>query len=335
MSENNASNARKKILDILKTRGPSLPVHLAREAGISSIFVGAFLSELAREDKLRISSMKVGGSPLYFLKGQEKQLENFYKYLPGKEKEAFNLLKDNQILKDKEQEPAIRVALRNLKDFAVPFRNNDEIFWKFHSISNEQVREIFEGKPKKMPAKQQEQKLEKQEQEQKVEKEKTEEKQEKIEKDSEQESKKREDDEELFEKEKEQKKKQDEKQLLKIKEKQRQERNKKTKEKPKFVDEIIGFFDERSIQVLEEIEIKKKEYTCKIRVNSTLGKIDFFCVAKDKKRITESDLRLIFQKAQNKKLPALVIYPKNISKKAETYAEDCGSLLILKELERY
>jgi hypothetical protein len=326
MVENNASGARKKIIDLLKVRGPSLPVQLAREAGISSIFVGAFLSELAREDKLKISSMKVGGSPLYFLKGQEEKLENFYKYLPGKEKEAFNLLKDNKILRDREQEPAIRVALRNLKDFAIPFRDNEEIFWKFHSISNEQVREIFEGKPKKMPAKQQEKKLGKQEQEQEVEKEKTEEKQEKKQKQEEKEDKQQD--------EEEKEEKQNQRQLLKI-EKQKQEKKKKTKEKPKFVDEIVSFFDERNIQVLEEIEIKKKEYTCKIRANSTLGKIDFFCVAKDKKRITESDLRLIFQKAQNMKLPALVIYPKNMSKKAESYAEDCGSLLILKKLDRY
>jgi hypothetical protein len=313
MTINNAPVVRKKILEVLRARGPSLPVQLAREAGISSLFAGAFLSELAREGLLKISNMKVGGSPLYYLKGQEGQLENFYKYLPGKEKEAFTLLKNNKILMDKNQEPAIRVALRNLKDFAVPFRNNEDIFWKFHSMSNESVKEIFDEKSREEKGKEEKEKPKKQEKKQ-----------------QEKPAKKRE--------EKERPKKQEnlEKQLLKIKEKSKEEgKEKDKKEKSKFVGEVIDFFDDRNIQVLEEIEVKKKEYVCKVRVNSTLGKIDFFCVAKDKKRITESDLRLIFQKSQNEKLPSLIIYPKNISKKAELYAEDCGSLLILKKLERF
>lgn len=91
--------------------------------------------------------MKVGGSPLYFLVGQEQALEKFYTYLPGKEKEAFLLLKKKKILKDSEQQPAIRVALRALKDFAFPFRNDNEIFWRFHSVTEQEVRDIFE-KPK-------------------------------------------------------------------------------------------------------------------------------------------------------------------------------------------
>ena len=87
MQGTNASGAldtNKKIIDILKSKGPGLPVQIASQVGISSLFAGAFLSELAGGKEVKISKMKVGGSPLYFLNGQEKELEKFYTYLPHK-----------------------------------------------------------------------------------------------------------------------------------------------------------------------------------------------------------------------------------------------------------
>ncbi|OGJ16911.1 hypothetical protein A3K73_00545 [Candidatus Pacearchaeota archaeon RBG_13_36_9] len=139
---------KNKILSILRFKGPSLPIHVASQIKISSIFAGAFLSELANEDAIKISNIKVGGSPLYYIKGQESMLDPFYKYLPEKEREAFLSLKQNKILEDKKQEPAIRVALRSLKDFAFPFKKDEEIFWRFHSTTEQEVREILEPKIK-------------------------------------------------------------------------------------------------------------------------------------------------------------------------------------------
>lgn len=78
--------------------------------------------------------MKVGGSPLYFIPGQEPGLENFSQHLKSREKDAFNLLKEKKFLKDKEQEPAIRVAMRSIRDFAIPFRINEEIIWRYFKI---------------------------------------------------------------------------------------------------------------------------------------------------------------------------------------------------------
>ena len=145
-----ARNIKKKILEILKLKGPGLPVQIASQTGINSLFAGAFLSELAKDKLIKISYMKVGGSPLYFIQGQEQALEKFYIYLAGKEKEAFLLLKKEKILKDTEQAPAIRVALRNLHDFAFAFRKDDEIMWRFHSFSEQEIRNLFE-KPKPTP----------------------------------------------------------------------------------------------------------------------------------------------------------------------------------------
>ena len=82
------SDIKKKIIFIFKQRGPSLPVHIARGTGLSMLFASAFLSELLSERKIKMSHMKVGNSPIYFLPGQETYLENFAHHLNNKEKEA-------------------------------------------------------------------------------------------------------------------------------------------------------------------------------------------------------------------------------------------------------
>ncbi len=128
-----------KIISILRLNGPSLPVHVAKGTGQSILFASAFLSELFYERKIRISHMKVGSSPLYLLPGHEPQLERFSQYIKGKEREAYLLLKEKRFLKDSEQQPAIRVALREIKDFAIPVRKDDEIYWRYFLVPEEEL----------------------------------------------------------------------------------------------------------------------------------------------------------------------------------------------------
>jgi hypothetical protein len=129
-----AAQIREQIISLIKNNGPALPVQVAKETGLSILFASAFLSELFGEKVLKISNIRVGSSPLYFLPGQEPQLEKFSQYLKSKEKEAFLILKEEEILRDSELQPAIRVALREIKDFAVPFEKNNEIFWRYFLI---------------------------------------------------------------------------------------------------------------------------------------------------------------------------------------------------------
>jgi len=141
MTIGDTSQIKEKILFILRGRGPSLPVHIAGEMGLSILFASAFLSELVSEKKIKISYMKVGNSPIYFIMGQELHLEKFSQYLHSKEKEAFLLIKEKKFLNDKKQEPAIRVALREIKDFAIPFEKNGEIFWRYFSADEKEFKE--------------------------------------------------------------------------------------------------------------------------------------------------------------------------------------------------
>ena len=70
-------NANKeKIINIITEGGPSYPGKISKETDISPLFASAFLAELVSERRLKLSDMKIGSSPLYFLAGQETNLEN-------------------------------------------------------------------------------------------------------------------------------------------------------------------------------------------------------------------------------------------------------------------
>ena len=140
------SEIKEKIISVLRKNGPSLPVHIAREIESSILFTSAFLSELAAEKRIKISNMKVGNSPLYFIQGQEPMLEKFSLYLKSREKDAFAFLKERKFLKDNEQEPAIRVALREIKDFAIPFKKEGEIIWRYFTVLEKEFK--IKEKPK-------------------------------------------------------------------------------------------------------------------------------------------------------------------------------------------
>ncbi|MDO8623068.1 MAG: hypothetical protein Q7R52_02385, partial [archaeon] len=247
----NAALIKERIINILNRRGPSLPVHVAKEVNLSMLFASAFLSELFAERKIKISNMKVGGSPLYFLPQHESMLENFFQFLKNKEKEAFLLLKENKILKDSELDPAIRVALREIKDFAIPSRKNEELWWIYFIAKEEEITE----KPQEPEIN-----------------EKVEEVKEIEEIDQKQEIK-------IPEKKQEEKK---EKPLIAIKEKPK----KKPKEKSDFAVEVTKFLDKKDIEVVEELEAKKREFFAMGRINTDIGKMEVLIIGKDKKKIT-------------------------------------------------
>jgi len=127
----NVEQIKDDILAVLRAKGPSLPVHIAAEIKSNTLFTSAFLSELVSEKKIKMSNMRVGSSPIYFLSGQEAKLEKFAEHLKSKEKEAFLLLKEKNFLIDSLQQPAIRVALREIKDFALPFKSQEGLVWRY------------------------------------------------------------------------------------------------------------------------------------------------------------------------------------------------------------
>ncbi len=152
MSGPNALEIKEKILQTIRRRGPSLPVHVAKETGLSILFASAFLSELVADKKIKYSDMKVGSSPLYFINEQAYMLERFSQYLNSREKDAFLLLKDKKFLMDKEQSPVIRVALRAIKDFAIPFTRDNQGIWRYYIVPESDFKEeLLEKRQEKKP----------------------------------------------------------------------------------------------------------------------------------------------------------------------------------------
>ena len=285
-----ALELREKIVDIVKSKGPVLPVQISKEIGTNILMASAHLAELTASKRLKISNVKVGGSPLYYLAGQEAMLQKFAGNFNDKEKKAFDLLSQSRILMDSEQEPVIRVALREIKDFAMPlnvtYNNRTEIFWKWYLETDEEAEKLI--KTKLGIEKPEEKKIEpiKQLKEKPISKEVKEVQQQKPKEPT---------------------------------EKAPEKRGRKPKEKEDlFLKDLMKFFEKNKINVVSSEIIKRNsEIDFVVEIPSVVGNLQYYCKAKSKKRINDSDLSTAYVKGQLKKLPVLVLSPGALSSKAQ------------------
>ncbi len=294
---------RDKILEFVKIKGPVLPGQISKLIGMDTIMASAHLAELTATGKLKISTLKFGGSPLYFLKGQEAMLQKFIEGFNDKEKKAYDLLNEKKVLRDSEQEPVIRVALREIKDFALPlnvkYEDTSEIFWKWHTASDEDAEKLIKLKiepaaksiekrileEKEIKPVELKPEIQKPETSQKLLKEKSPEKIEKVQKE--------------------------------LKETAPKKPKLKDKEDD-FQKDILGFFDKNKITVISSEVIKKdSEIDFILEIPSVMGSLQYYCKAKNKKRISDSDLSNAYVKGQFKKLPVIVLSPGELSAKAQ------------------
>lgn len=297
------ANTKERIISYIQLKGPSLPVHIARQIDSSPLFTSAFLSELYREQKLLMSHLKVGSSSLYLISGQEQQLENFVQYLNQKEREAYNLLKENKVLMDEQLQPAIRVAIREIKDFALPFRatieTEQKIFWRYAFTPETEVEEILKKRFSKHSS----------EQKQIASQEKSKE--------------------EITPSENSSKEQ--------IKEAVQSEERDQTihkrsikKKKPadsKFLSNLKEYLTAKDIEILSIIEEKAKELSAKIRINDSFGKQEYYLIAKERKKVKEEDLALVLHKAQQEKMLALFMAPGELDKKAHEFIKEYRNLV--------
>ena len=133
-----------KILYFLKVVGPTIPSKVAKNIGTEILLASAHLSDLSAQGKVKISSLKIGGTPLYYLAGQEEQLYHFAAgNLNPKDFQVLEILKQQKILREGSLDLLSRVALRSLKDFAIPLHvtvsGNRELFWKWHLLSDDEA----------------------------------------------------------------------------------------------------------------------------------------------------------------------------------------------------
>jgi len=310
MMGSNIIQQKEKILSFLRLKGPSLPVQAAKAINTSLLFAGAFLSELYNEKKVRMSNMRVGGSPLYYLEGQVGMLESFIEHLNIREREAFLALKKEGVLEDEKQVPVVRVALRAIKDFAVPFRVRIEedmkIFWRYFLLDEKEA--ISKVEKLLVPRVD-------------IKKEEVEKKIEKIE-----DNKKKVIELEVM------KKKIDEKKEDVRKEIKKEKKKIKSKESV-FAKRVRDYLLAKDIEILESILESKKEFYAKIRIDMIFGKQEFFMVAKDKMVINEADIALGLQQAQTNRMPLLFVCNGKLNKKAEEHLKDWKSLIKIERIK--
>ena len=317
LGSSNLESSKEKIMQFIQTRGPSIPISLSNHLGIDTLLTSAFLSGLLSDKELKISVLRVGNSPVYYIHGQELQLTKFSGYLGGKEKEAYFLLKEKKVLNDSEMLPAIRVALRAIKDFAFPFQHDGKLFWRFIEISEEDARKntILVEKFAEAP---------------KIPKESTEtigevEKPAGIIVEKPMEN--------IFEKSAE---KIVEKPAEKI-EIIKQEIVKKIssiggkKQKPRvnsgFFEGVMNFLESNNLKIAKEIIMRKKEFLGIVSTVKEGNVSSYLCVARDKKSISEKDIIKVLQEGQKEKLPVLLVSNGEANKKAAEWLDYLGEVV--------
>ena len=288
-------NTKQKIIELIKTKGPVIPAQVAKEINSDILMSSAHLSELSSESKVKISNIKIGGTPLYYLPGQEASLQNFSSNLHEKARKAFELLKEKKILRDTKSDPVMRVALREIKDFAIPlqvtYQDNKEIFWKWHMLGKEEAESLIKSALTKKDVLKKEKEI------------------------------KPETEKEPFKKIIEEKKPEIKKETIK-KEPLKQKEINRTDDTSHFLEEIHSYLNDNKVTIKnKEIIRKNSEIDFILEVPSTIGALEYYCKAKNKKRVNDSDLSSAYAQGQLKKLPVLFLTKGELTKKAKEISE--------------
>jgi hypothetical protein len=310
---------KQKTLEFVKENGPVLPVQVSKAINENIIFAGAFLSELLASQMIKITSAKVGASPLYYVEGQEERLEVLRNHLSERPGLAFDFLKDKMILRDKHCEPWQRVALREIKDFAIPLnvniKGNVELFWKWYLVSDEAAKEIIlpmieaelngpvrevEEVPivEEVVAEVVEEVIAEEvpvieEVIPEVVEEPVEEVQESLDVSF-----------------------------------------KLLENGGEFYDNVIKYFTEKNVSIVKQnIVTKNRELNFIIHIPTSLGNLKYYVIARNKKKLNDADLSLAYHQGSDYKLPVIVIGTGEITKKAQKYIEENIKGLLFKKLK--
>ncbi|PIN86457.1 hypothetical protein COV19_04870 [Candidatus Woesearchaeota archaeon CG10_big_fil_rev_8_21_14_0_10_44_13] len=322
-------NAHDKVVQIVRMKGPIMPSQINKELDTNIIFASAILSELVDKKTLRISHIKVGGTPLYYYPGQEYKLQNYADKLHPKEREAYELLRTKTVLEDSKQLPVVRAALREMKDFAKPLQvtldGSNHIFWKWYLLSNEdaekKIKEIMnvpehakksepeaQRKIEPGPEPRQEQRpLQKHD----------------VRAQPRQETKPEPRREPLRKEPEPRKELHREMQNREVQKDLRRDIAEPADDpKDKFFRKARKYFDESRITMMDyKILRKESEIDFTVRIPSTVGVLTYFCKAKNKKKINDGDLSSLFVQSQSKKMPVLFLTTGELTKKAKELLE--------------
>jgi len=294
---------KEKILEFIRINGPIIPIQIKKALGGELLFIGAVLSELSSQGKVKTTHLKLGGTPFYYLPGQEAMLVKLVKYLNEKDQRTANRLMQEKVLSEKEVSPLERVSLQSIKDFAIPIKANEEIFWKWFLVRNEEAELIIR---KKLGLKG-------------VEKDKEKEGENEKEVEEPKEELKGADKKEMIKEKEEIREKHEEKGLKYEKEEKLKGNKKKRLTKEEVLNLTKEYLKEKNAEIKEVLSITNSVIDLIVSINTTLGKTLYYCRARFKKNISEGDLASALIVSSSKKLPLLFIAFGKLSKKAKEF----------------
>ena len=323
------ADQREAVLNFVKLNGPILPVQLAKHLNTNILFASAMLSELVETKKMKMTSASIGGSPLYYLQGQEAKTDlRLSTSLGGREKQSYELIRDNKVLREKDLEPWQRIAIKNLKDFASPIsvviQGNNDVFWKYNLVNEEEAKIIIAEAINNIYPEQIKQENEITNQSPQTVQEIIAKEEPKI---IEQAVLSIKEENSILQKTealiKEVVKGLKEELFKDIKHKEpKQEKLRETNEEikkldGKFYEKVANMLKENGAEIIKEEMIKKdKEIDFLVNINTKLGKLRYYVKAKNKPAINEADISLAYSEGQLRKLPTLLIVNGKINKKA-------------------
>lgn len=140
-----------KVLQLVRMRGPILPIDIAKAVGLETFLASAILSTLINKGYVKMSYRKVGSSPLYYVNGQEQKLKSMlYSELNDLEKKALERLKQLRVAFKEDLYPQERVLLSELRDFVsyLQIKKDDkELFcWKHYSVTDDEFNRFLQKK---------------------------------------------------------------------------------------------------------------------------------------------------------------------------------------------
>jgi hypothetical protein len=335
--------SEEQVLGAVRGNGPMVPMDIRHILSVGdTITIGATLSTLIARGLVKVTHIKRGGSPFYYVEGQEPKLAELSKYLNEKDRRTFEVLAQKKVIRDKVEEPLVRVSLRNLNDFAKKFEvevnGEREIFWRWYMTGEEEAIALFTSNAKEKVAPKKEEVIEKKEPQKET----------------------------IMAVE--EPKKEVKKRMRKPKEKEEENVTQEVQvrlpmdagAKPQaddvtatpssvaanfvmppalsnfnddFIVKIGSFLVANNISVKEATLIKRgAEYDLVVDLPTPVGNVEYFCKVKSKKKCNEADLMSAYVQGQGKRLPVLFLTTGEVLKKAKDKLKTDFKGMILKEI---
>ena len=115
------------LIRVIREKKYVTPTTISETFETSTMIASAALSELSKDNLIKITNLKLGSSPYYYdPKQKEALIELGKKHFSSYDKEALDLLEEKQVINDASLTIQLRLAIERIKDFAIPLEIEHE-----------------------------------------------------------------------------------------------------------------------------------------------------------------------------------------------------------------